>query len=53
MKITPEKLGAALAKAVKRTAASMAKPEKGTTMYRTNLRDVPKVEGLKDRKSDV
>jgi mannose-6-phosphate isomerase-like protein (cupin superfamily) len=52
-----EKFGAALAKAVKKTAASLkespppgasnqapAKP--GTTMYRTNMRNVPKVEGL-------
>jgi mannose-6-phosphate isomerase-like protein (cupin superfamily) len=40
------KIGAALAKAVKRTQASMMQPEKKPTMYRTNLRDVPKVEGL-------
>jgi mannose-6-phosphate isomerase-like protein (cupin superfamily) len=51
-----EKFGAALAKAVKKTAASLkegAAPEAtpapakpGTTMYRTNMRNVPKVEGL-------
>jgi mannose-6-phosphate isomerase-like protein (cupin superfamily) len=47
VKIDAEKIGAALAKAVKRTAASMAQPAMGTSMYRTNLRDVPKVQGLK------
>jgi mannose-6-phosphate isomerase-like protein (cupin superfamily) len=52
-----EKFGAALAKAVKKTAASLkegAAPEASTpapakpatTMYRTNMRNVPKVEGL-------
>jgi mannose-6-phosphate isomerase-like protein (cupin superfamily) len=50
-----EKFGAALAKAVKKTAASLkeetstqapppARPS--TRMYRTNMRNVPKVEGL-------
>src|SRR5262249_30208001 len=48
-----EKFGAALPKAVKRTAAKMkeankpAPPKDGPPMYRTNLRNVPKVEGLK------
>ena len=48
-----EKIGAALAKAVKKTAADMksvmenAPPAKdGAAMYRTNLKNVPKVEGL-------
>jgi mannose-6-phosphate isomerase-like protein (cupin superfamily) len=55
-----EKFGAALAKAVKKTAASLreetstpapppAKPDAtkpSTRMYRTNMRNVPKVEGL-------
>lgn len=47
-----EKIGAALAKAVKRTAAKLAESNKrpaaaaGSPMYRTNLRNVPKVEGL-------
>ncbi|HEY2755556.1 MAG TPA: cupin domain-containing protein [Pseudolabrys sp.] len=42
-----EKFGAALAKAVKGTAAAMKEEKKMPQMYRTNLRDVPKVEGLK------
>ena len=49
-----EKIGAALAKAVKGAAAKLAadtRPDaaaaKATTMYRTNIKDVPKVEGLK------
>jgi len=48
-----ERFGAALAKAVKRTAAKMKEanrppaPKDGPAMYRTNLRNVPKVEGLK------
>jgi mannose-6-phosphate isomerase-like protein (cupin superfamily) len=53
-----EKIGAALAKAVKKTAATIktvgeeiaagAKEgiKDGTAMYRTNLKNVPKVEGL-------
>ena len=48
-----EKIGAALAKAVKKTAAKMAgshaslrPPSAGPPMYRTNIRNVPKVEGL-------
>ena len=42
-----EKLGSALAKAVKGTKAKIAEERmKGTPMYRTNMRDVPKVEGL-------
>src|SRR5262245_65862139 len=47
MTFDPEKIGSALAKAVKRTRDSLEQPEKKKTMYRTNLRDVPKVEGLK------
>ena len=51
-----EMIGAALAKAVKKTAAQMksgdeaakpATPKPATPMYRTNMRDVPKVDGLK------
>jgi mannose-6-phosphate isomerase-like protein (cupin superfamily) len=42
-----EKFGAALAKAVKGTAAAMKEEKPMPQMYRTNLRDVPKVEGLK------
>jgi hypothetical protein len=42
-----EKLGSALAKAVKGTKAKIAEERmKGTPMYRTNMRDAPKVEGL-------
>jgi mannose-6-phosphate isomerase-like protein (cupin superfamily) len=51
MTIDPAKFGAALAKAVKGTAAKMAAPKDdaakaGATMYRTNIKDVPQVEGL-------
>ena len=46
MKTTTERIGAALAKAVKKTAAKMTPAKDGTAMYRTNLRHVPKVEGL-------
>jgi mannose-6-phosphate isomerase-like protein (cupin superfamily) len=51
VKTTAEKIGAALAKAVKKTAAQMTTENQGTTkpaatMYRTNMRDVPKVAGL-------
>jgi hypothetical protein len=42
-----EKFGSALAKAVKGAAAIMKEGQKDPVMYRTNLRDVPKVEGLK------
>ena len=46
-----EKFGAALAKAAKGTMAKMregdASNKAAPKMYRTNLRDVPKVEGLK------
>ena len=42
-----EMIGAALAKAVKKAAAGTTTSQKAATMYRTNLRDVPKVEGLK------
>ncbi|HTS42066.1 MAG TPA: cupin domain-containing protein [Xanthobacteraceae bacterium] len=57
-----EKIGAALAKAVKKTAANfkaageevaagikegLAAPKDGTAMYRTNRKNVPMVEGLK------
>jgi mannose-6-phosphate isomerase-like protein (cupin superfamily) len=47
-----EKIGAALAKAVKAAAATMKEPDKtpsadkGPAMFRTNIRNVPKVEGL-------
>lgn len=42
-----EKIGSALAKAIRGTAAKMKEDAPATKMYRTNLRDVPKVEGLK------
>ncbi len=42
-----EKIGAALAKAMRGTAAKWKEGDPAPTMYRTNLRDVPKVEGLK------
>ena len=44
---TGEKIGAALAKAVKGTAAKIKDDYPATKMVRTNMRDVPKVEGLK------
>ena len=50
MKTPAERIGAALAKAVKHTAAQMTSPKDRTeadpTMYRTNLHDVPQVQGL-------
>jgi mannose-6-phosphate isomerase-like protein (cupin superfamily) len=46
MTTTAERIGAALAKAVKKTAVTMTTPKPGAAMVRTNLRDVPKVEGL-------
>ncbi|MEA2905746.1 MAG: hypothetical protein QOI12_3133 [Alphaproteobacteria bacterium] len=54
MKFDPERIGAALAKAVKRTRATMAAPAKppaataaaGPAMVRSNIRNVPAVEGL-------
>src|SRR5690242_1729942 len=42
-----EKIGSALAKAIKGTAAKMKDEAPSPAMYRTNLRDVPKIEGLK------
>jgi mannose-6-phosphate isomerase-like protein (cupin superfamily) len=42
-----EKFGNALGKAVKGAANIMNEGKKDPVMYRTNLRDVPKVEGLK------
>jgi mannose-6-phosphate isomerase-like protein (cupin superfamily) len=42
-----EKIGAALAAAVKGAKAAMNEPETPPAMYRTNIKDVPKVEGLK------
>jgi hypothetical protein len=42
-----EKFGAALAKAAKGTMAKMGAGAPAPKMFRTNLRDVPKVEGLK------
>jgi mannose-6-phosphate isomerase-like protein (cupin superfamily) len=42
-----EKIGAALAKAVKGAAAAWKEGEPAPKMYRTNMRNVPKVEGLK------
>ena len=46
MTSSAEKFGAALAKAVKGAAAVMTDSKPAPVMYRTNLRDVPKVEGL-------
>ncbi len=37
-----EKIGAALAKALKSAAAEWKKGEQAPVMYRTNLRDVPR-----------
>ena len=42
-----EKIGAALAKAIKGTTKKMQDDAPATKMYRTNMKDVPKVEGLK------
>ena len=42
-----EMFGAALGKAVKKTAEKMASERPATRMYRTTMRDVPQVEGLK------
>ena len=47
MKSPVEKFGEALGKAVKRTAAQMSAPKEAPKMYRTNLREVPTVQGLK------
>jgi mannose-6-phosphate isomerase-like protein (cupin superfamily) len=47
MTSTAERIGAALAKAIKKTTAQIAAPKDGAAMYRTNLADVPKVDGLK------
>ena len=47
MTSTGEKFGAALAKAMKSTVTKWKEGEPAPVMYRTNLRDVPKVEGLK------
>jgi mannose-6-phosphate isomerase-like protein (cupin superfamily) len=41
-----EMFGAALGKAVKQTMATLNEEKPPPKMYRTNLRDVPKVEGL-------
>ena len=41
-----EKFGAALGKAVKKTMENIKEDAPPAKMYRTNLRDVPKVEGL-------
>ena len=42
-----ERIGAALARAVKGAAAKLKDGDAAPVMFRTNLRDVPKVEGLK------
>ena len=47
MTSSAEKFGRALGKAVKGAADVMKEGDKAPAMYRTNLRDVPKVEGLK------
>ena len=46
MTTTAERIGAALAKAVKKTAATMAAARPGAAMVRTNIRDVATIEGL-------
>ena len=47
MTSTAERIGAALAKAIKKTTAQVTAPKDSAAMYRTNLADVPKVDGLK------
>src|SRR5215468_11242975 len=47
MTTKPEMIGAALAKAIKRTAGMGTEPTKAATMYRANRRDMPQVGGLK------
>jgi mannose-6-phosphate isomerase-like protein (cupin superfamily) len=47
MTSSAEKIGSALGKAFKSTVAKWKEGESAPVMYRTNLRDVPKVEGLK------
>ena len=42
-----EKFGAALARGLKGAASVLNEDKKDPVMYRTNLKDVPKVEGLK------
>lgn len=42
-----EKFGSALAKAIKGTATKMRDDAPAAKMYRTNMKNVPKVEGLK------
>jgi mannose-6-phosphate isomerase-like protein (cupin superfamily) len=42
-----EKIGAALARAIKGTAKKMQDDAPAAKMYRTNMKNVPKVEGLK------
>jgi len=41
-----EKFGSALGKAVKNTMTKLAEPAQAPKMYRTNINEVPKVEGL-------
>ena len=47
MSTQSEKIGAALARAAKGTLAKLREDAPAPKMVRTNLRDVPKVEGLK------
>ena len=47
MTSSAEKFGRALGKAVKGAAAVLNEGKSDPVMYRTNLRDVPTVEGLK------
>jgi mannose-6-phosphate isomerase-like protein (cupin superfamily) len=47
MTSSAEKIGSALGKAVKSTMTKWKEGDLAPVMYRTNLRDVPKVEGLK------
>ncbi len=47
MKSKAEMIGAALGKAVRKTAAKIVENASAPKMYRTNIRDVPTIEGLK------
>src|SRR3954464_8249853 len=42
-----EKIGSALAKAIRGTAAKMQDEKPAVKMYRTNMKNVPKADGLK------
>lgn len=47
MMSSAEKFGAALARGIRSAAAVLNEDKKDPVMFRTNLNDVPKVEGLK------